>query len=150
MNTMKSVAFYAALLAVLSLAVAPATIDATPRHPRQTTGDAIQTVDGRTLFTTYCASCHGVDASGNGPAARSMRRMPPDLTRLAAANGGNFPLERVKRIVDGREVEAHGDRNMPVWGDAFKAMLGGLREDTVRARIAAIIDYLSSIQKRQA
>jgi hypothetical protein len=79
-----------------------------------------------------------------------MRRSPPDLTGLALANGGLFPTERVGRIVDGRDVESHGDRDMPVWGDAFKAMSGGHSEEAVRARIKAIVDYLVSIQRRQA
>ena len=59
-------------------------------------------------------------------------------------------VERVRRIIDGREVEAHGDREMPVWGDAFKALRGGRSEEDVRARIAAILDYLASIQKLRA
>jgi mono/diheme cytochrome c family protein len=106
--------------------------------------------EGRELFTKYCASCHGTGATGNGPAAPAMRRSPPDLTGLALANGGLFPAERVGRIVDGRDVESHGDRDMPVWGDAFKAMSGGHSEQAVRGRIKAIVDYLVSIQRRQA
>jgi hypothetical protein len=69
---------------------------------------------------------------------------------VALANGGVFPAERVGRIVDGRDVESHGDRDMPVWGDAFKATGGGHSEQTVRSRIKAIVDYLVSVQERQA
>ena len=104
--------------------------------------------EGRTLYRTYCASCHGVTGTGNGPAAASMRQAPPDLTGLALANGGSLPGERVRRIIDGREVVAHGDREMPVWGDAFKAMDGGYSEESVRARIRLLLDYLISIQRR--
>ena len=47
---------------------------------------------GSGLFTNYCASCHGVDARGDGPAAASLRVPPTDLTRLARANRGELLL----------------------------------------------------------
>lgn len=125
-------------------------VDVQAQRPTQSVAENRQMLDGRALFTTYCASCHGTAGTGNGPAAGSMRRVPPDVTQLAAANGGAFPTERVRRIIDGRDVESHGERDMPVWGDAFKAVRGGLSEEAVRARIAAILEHLASIQRRQA
>ncbi|MGE3520892.1 MAG: cytochrome c, partial [Vicinamibacterales bacterium] len=110
----------------------------------------MQHSEGQQLFYTYCASCHGTSGVGNGPAAAAMRRKPPDITGLALANDGLFPLERMRRIVDGRDVEAHGDRDMPVWGDAFRSMHGGRSEEAVRGRIASILEYLASIQRRNA
>ena len=103
---------------------------------------------GSQLFRTYCASCHGPAARGNGPMAESLRRLPPDLTTYTARNGGVFPSERLRRIVDGRDVATHGDREMPVWGDAFKSAGGGLSEAAIAARIAAILKYLEGIQAR--
>jgi len=103
---------------------------------------------GSQLFRTYCASCHGATAQGNGPLADSLRHTPPDLTTYTARNGGVFPGERVRRIIDGRDVAAHGDRVMPVWGDAFKSRPGGYSEESVAARIAAILRYLEGIQVR--
>jgi mono/diheme cytochrome c family protein len=103
---------------------------------------------GAGLFRTYCSSCHGSDARGSGPIADQMRKIPPDLTRFAARNGGAFPGERVRRIVDGRDVASHGDRDMPVWGDAFKRSAGGLSEAALKARIDAIVAYLDAIQER--
>jgi mono/diheme cytochrome c family protein len=50
-------------------------------------GDA----DGAKLFKTHCASCHGADATGNGPMARALRQAPADLTLIARHNGGMFP-----------------------------------------------------------
>jgi len=105
--------------------------------------------DGRELFNTYCASCHGVTGAGNGPAAASMRRKPPDITGLALANGGMFPAERMRRIIDGREVDAHGNRDMPVWGSAFKTVRNGSGEASVQSRIASILQYLAALQRRQ-
>jgi mono/diheme cytochrome c family protein len=115
-------------------------------------GFAAQRTDatvGQQLFVTYCASCHGTEGSGNGPVSTSMRHAPPDITGLALANGGMFPAERIRRIIDGREVESHGTREMPVWGDAFKALPDGRAEQSVRARIAAVVEYLASIQRRR-
>jgi mono/diheme cytochrome c family protein len=103
---------------------------------------------GSALFRTYCASCHGTDARGTGPLADRMRRMPPDLTRFTTRNGGVFPGERVRRIIDGREVTSHADRDMPVWGDAFKQTRGGLTDAEVKVRIDAIVKYLEGIQER--
>jgi hypothetical protein len=45
-----------------------------------------------------------------------------------------FPSERVYRIIDGRDVPGHGDREMPVWGDIFKI---GSSSTAVKARIDA-------------
>jgi mono/diheme cytochrome c family protein len=105
---------------------------------------------GRDLFHTHCASCHGLTGVGNGPAAGSMRKPPPDITGLSLANGGTFPFDRARRIVEGREVEAHGDREMPVWGDVFRAMDGGASKEVVRERIGAILEYLRAMQRRHS
>jgi mono/diheme cytochrome c family protein len=103
---------------------------------------------GAALFRTYCASCHGSDARGAGPVTAQLRRMPPSLTTFALRNGGLFPSERVRRIIDGRDVPAHGSYEMPVWGDAFRRTREGLSDQAVSARIDAIVRYLESIQER--
>jgi mono/diheme cytochrome c family protein len=103
--------------------------------------------DGAALFKTYCASCHGIDAMGNGPMAKVLRHNPPDLTRIALKNMGVFPAARMRRIIEGRDVESHGDRDMPVWGDAFKMVRDG-QADTPADRIEALVQFLDSIQQR--
>lgn len=105
---------------------------------------------GAGLFRMYCASCHGGDAHGAGPVADQLRRLPPDLTTFAMRNGGTFPSERLRRIIDGRDVRSHGDREMPVWGDAFKRTRGDVSDDTIKARIESIVRYLQGIQQRSA
>src|SRR6516225_5684036 len=55
--------------------------------PRATAGSGKQT------YTHYCASCHGADARGNGPAAVVLKTSPPDLTTLAKRHGGKFPYD---------------------------------------------------------
>ena len=103
---------------------------------------------GAALFRTYCASCHGADARGAGPMADHLRRVPPSLTSFAVRNGGVFPGERLKRIIDGRDVPAHGSSEMPVWGDAFRRTREGLSGEAATARIDAIVRYLETIQER--
>ncbi|MBI4887975.1 MAG: c-type cytochrome [Acidobacteria bacterium] len=105
--------------------------------------------EGSRLFRAHCAGCHGADARGHGPEAGRLRRGPPDLTQFAARNGGMFPRERVYRIIDGRDVPAHGDRDMPIWGQVFGARPGGSdAAAAVKARIDAIVRYLEGIQER--
>jgi mono/diheme cytochrome c family protein len=106
---------------------------------------------GKRLFMTYCASCHGVDAHGNGPVAEVIRAKVPDLTGIQARNGGVFPAERVYRSIDGQgAVVSHGPRDMPVWGYEF---FGSDPDDEIAHRqadetIKRLVDYLRSIQER--
>jgi len=110
-----------------------------------------QSYSGSELFKTYCAACHGTSAHGDGPLAANMNKPPPDLTQFAARNGGVFPSALVAQIIDGRQpVKGHGGPDMPVWGDAFKASRLGSSEESVQARIRALVEYLERIQERQA
>jgi mono/diheme cytochrome c family protein len=105
----------------------------------------IRSVKGPELFHAYCASCHGVDAKGNGPAAPALKVKPPDLTALAKRNGGQFPEARVRKVIMGDEVlAAHGSREMPVWGPIFHQ----IEEDVDRGhvRLENLVKYLESIQ----
>ena len=107
---------------------------------------------GAALFGTSCASCHGRDGHGDGPLAESLKTRPPNLTQLAKLNGGMFPAERTRRVIDGRDARArgaHGSLEMPVWGDAF-ARREGLTDAQARARIDAIVRYLETVQERSA
>ena len=106
---------------------------------------------GAYLFTTYCAVCHGTNARGDGPLANSMRRRPADLTGIAKRNKGVYPSELVNRIIDGRtKVAGHGGPDMPVWGDAFMHSVEGGSEESVKMRIQALVDYLETLQARDA
>ena len=76
-----------------------------------------------------------------------------DLTKIAARNGGSFPRTRIARIIDGREeVSAHGEREMPVWGDWFEleatSQVGGNKDSAaIKKRIDDLVDFLESIQE---
>lgn len=103
---------------------------------------------GAQLFKDYCASCHGAAARGDGPVAAHLRKAPPDLTQYSARNAGVFPSERLRQIIDGTGIGAHGTREMPVWGDAFRAAREGLSAEAAERRIDAIVRYLGLIQAR--
>ncbi|HVR71108.1 MAG TPA: cytochrome c [Vicinamibacteria bacterium] len=115
-------------LAVLLLAAAPAP-------------------SGEALFKTYCASCHGVSARGDGVMSPYLRFRPADLTLIAKRRAGRFDADAVHGIVDGRApVAPHGGTDMPVWGDAFKQSAERFSEKAVQQRIRALVDYLKTIQ----
>lgn len=99
---------------------------------------------GRQSYNTYCASCHGKGAKGDGPLAEHLRVAPADLTRISERNGGEFPFEDVRKKIDGRKkVPLHGSGDMPVWGDAFKTTD---TDEQAQNRILQITHYLWSIQ----
>jgi len=110
--------------------------------------DAAAAKRGAATFQTFCASCHGASARGDGPMADSLRFAPADLTAIARRNGGHFPAEKVGKIIDGRQqVTGHGGTDMPIWGDAFKNTRKGFDDRRVRATIADVVEYLATIQQ---
>lgn len=103
---------------------------------------------GRALFMEHCASCHGAGARGDGPVAASLRDFPGDLTQFAKRNGGLFPSAKVRQIIEGSGVGAHGSGEMPVWGHVFRRVPTDTDDGSPAARIEAIVRYLESIQER--
>jgi mono/diheme cytochrome c family protein len=114
-------------------------------------GDAIAT--GGAAYRARCASCHGLDARGDGPVGPALRVAPPDLTWLAERNGGTFPRDYVIEVVTGGVAfTAHGTRDMPVWSDRLGATdgAGATAAGSVYARriTEALTTYLASLQRR--
>jgi len=106
----------------------------------------ISSIQGPALSKAYCASCHGIDAKGDGPMAKSLKVKPADLTRIAARNGGTFPLMRVERIISGEDQppSGHGTSKMPVWGPIFSHV--DEDQDLGRVRIDNLARYLRDLQ----
>lgn len=110
-----------------------------------------QSTTGGEIFRTYCASCHGTSARGDGPLASAMNRKPANLTEIAKRNGGVYPSELVFKIIDGRQpVRGHGGPDMPVWGDVFQKSRDAGDAERVKAVIQSLVDFLGSIQLRPA
>ncbi len=106
---------------------------------------------GKLMFRQYCAPCHGMDATGNGPVADTLKKKPANLTLLSKNHGGKFPYDEVYNMISGQEVIAsHGTREMPIWGTVFaQRVMPGAPVRTpaqVKHRIDTIIAYIESIQ----
>jgi mono/diheme cytochrome c family protein len=107
----------------------------------------VSAVSGAYAYRTSCASCHGTDGKGEGPLAESLHFNPPDLTLIAKRNGGDFPTEKIHRIVDGRKpLAGHGGPDMPIWGDAFRNAETGYDDVKVKEKIRSIVEYLRTLQ----
>lgn len=136
----RSAALRAAILACMGFA-----------HAHAGPFEELTNYTGVELYQEHCASCHGAQAHGDGPVALSLRVAVPDLTRIAAREGGKFPVDRVRSVIDGRTPLApHGTRNMPVWGWAFRASTTSTdpqAEYRTQALIGLLADYLRSIQQ---
>lgn len=100
--------------------------------------------EGRKLFMQYCATCHGSDAKGNGPSARTLKKAPADLTKIEKVDG-KFPTVKVQRIISGDDMlESHGSRDMPIWGTVLRRNYG---PGFATLQIYNLTRYLESIQQ---
>ena len=135
-----------ACMSLLSLPVGLLALGAAANDkPAHDSGAALM---GSTTFKTFCASCHGKTARGDGPLAEHLRFVPPDLTRIAKRNGGTFDAEKVAKIIDGRQaVKGHGGSDMPVWGDAFLRSREGYDAAKVKEKIGELVHFLASLQE---
>jgi len=128
------------LLMAILLAVA-ATLPAAGQAPA-----AKGASNGQALYEDYCASCHGRDAKGDGPAARALKTPPIDLTLISKNHAGNFPEADIRKVITGQDMmPSHGTEAMPVWGKIF-AKMGDPK--TLNQRVDAVIAYLRQIQAK--
>jgi mono/diheme cytochrome c family protein len=141
----KTCAILAAVIAVAIITLAQDQPKTKIKHvPIKPTSAA----SGQEMYKSYCASCHGIDAKGNGPAAEALKVPPTDLTMLAAKNGGKYPALKVAASLRGEEtLPAHGTKEMPIWGNLFWSISGGHQAE-VQQRIANLNTYLESLQKK--
>lgn len=105
---------------------------------------------GKDMYVAYCASCHGADGMGNGPAASALKTPPTDLTMLAHKNNGTYPAANVYEIIVSSGtalIPAHGSADMPVWGPLFASMSPGSRENGIAMRAGNINDYVKGLQR---
>ena len=105
---------------------------------------------GAQMYLQYCSACHGRDGKGDDPVSRHLKVRVPDLTLLAKKNKGVYPLDDVMATIDGRRtMRAHGDRNMPVWGESFRSEGEGKKypELTTLLKSKIIAEYVATLQK---
>ncbi|HTS71933.1 MAG TPA: cytochrome c [Terriglobia bacterium] len=103
---------------------------------------------GKEMYLAYCATCHGREGKGDGPAAGALKTAPTDLTLLSERNHGRFPSVQVVNVITGSVGgPAHGSKEMPIWGPIFLAM-GHQHESEARLRVANLTDYVKSLQEK--
>ena len=121
---------------------------ATQKQEQATTSPSRNPIEGPRIFRYYCAACHGADGRGHGPASVALKHAVSDLTLISQRNGGKFPYEHVKEIIEGKQSGplAHGDREMPIWGPIFHEVESD--QDWGEVRLDAITKYLESIQQK--
>lgn len=107
--------------------------------------------NGQETFERYCATCHGIEATGMGPMRPVLTVQPTDLTQLSASNDGKFPVARVVKRIDGRDpLVSHGSP-MPVYGDFFEGRDTTLKTEAgqpvmTSQPVAELLLYLKSLQ----
>lgn len=102
------------------------------------------------LYNRMCGACHGLSGEGDGIVSGLMTPRPTDLTILRKNNGGKFPFMRTMHQVDGTlTVRAHGDPDMPVWGEILRDPAAGDADQRARVigRTMLIVKHVQSLQK---
>jgi mono/diheme cytochrome c family protein len=126
--------------AIIVVAAVPARADA-PVQPQSYSGSAD--------YKTYCASCHGDSAKGDGVNAKMLKKPPADLTLLTKRNENVFPEEKLYKTIDGRQREGvHTGTDMPVWGEVFAKSSASEGAENAAARIRALVNYLKTVQAK--
>lgn len=103
--------------------------------------------EGAMLFADNCTACHEYRGQG---ATLAGGQVAPDLTRISARNGGEFPRARVLSQIDGYGRGKVSADIMPEFGallegDLVPVDVDGTLTPTPRP-LAALLTYLESIQ----
>ena len=118
----------------------------TPPQIKKSPVNETSPASGKEMYLQYCASCHGKEGKGDGPAVSALKVAPSNLTTLSARNNGAFPEIKVSRTIEGSDdLAAHGSRDMPTWGQVFHQMEGD-GAATGKLRVANLTAYLKSLQ----
>ena len=108
----------------------------------------VNPTDGKQMYSSYCAPCHGADGRGKGPVASALKEPPTDLTMLAKNNNGKYPDTHVAAVLQfGSSTPAHGTAQMPVWGPLL-GKISNVQSQEAQLRISNLSRYLESIQAK--
>jgi mono/diheme cytochrome c family protein len=136
------------MLAVVILSLCAGAQEQSPATVKHVPLKSTSPASGREMFANYCASCHGSDGKGDGPAAKALKTAPANLTILSQQNGGKYPAMKVSSILRGdADLPAHGSKEMPVWGPLFRSVSSG-HETEVQQRITNLTKYIESLQAK--
>ncbi len=113
-----------------------------------TTVNKTAATSGKQMYANYCASCHGVNGKGDGPAAAALKMPPTDLTVLSKNNNGKFPDAHIVAVLQyGAEIPSHGSAEMPVWGPILGKM-DKANPELKQIRISNLSRYLETLQAK--
>jgi mono/diheme cytochrome c family protein len=110
-------------------------------------------IEGAKLYEIYCASCHGQDGKGNGPAARALPRPVPDLTQISATHPGTDCFLHVMADLQGghrsdsQPKVSEKDLDMPNWGPVLRSASAG-DPSVAYLRLANVARHISTLQKQ--
>lgn len=108
-------------------------------------------ISPRAAFMADCSGCHGPTGEGSRALGLALDPPAPDLTGLAARNGGVFPRDYVMSTIDGLSRGAHFSSAMPEFGagDMGDTTIIENPDGTgtpVPARLLALAEYVESLQ----
>lgn len=118
-------------------------------------GAAAQDVKiGQEEYRMHCAACHGLEGRGDGPIGQILKTPAPNLAQITERNGGKFPVQKIYDIIEGSSVlAAHGTRDMPLWGDRYRAApdpqtpdQAAAASDLAQQRILSLVYFLGTLQ----
>ena len=109
---------------------------------------------GQEEFRNHCAACHGLTGRGDGPIGPLLKTPAPNLALIADRNGGKFPFQQVYDTIDGSNVlAAHGNRDMPLWGDRYSKDAkpvtpdqAAMTQQIAQQRILSLVYYIGTLQ----
>lgn len=73
---------------------------------------------GKTVFTQFCATCHGNAGKGDGPAAQALSPKPRDLTDKAYLSG--LKDDYLANVIKKGGGAVGKSALMPPWGTSLK------------------------------
>lgn len=142
MSHMRLLLLSAALLAALG------TSRPQSKNEHKPATKAANIASGKGIFQKYCASCHGKEGKGDGPAAFALMTAPADLTTLSKRYEGKFPEGYISTVlIFGKSFASHGSEDMPVWGSRFKK-IDPVHDPSGQQHIDDVIAYIRSLQAK--
>lgn len=109
---------------------------------------------GAEIYKQHCVVCHGEAGAGDGMVGALLSQPPADLKLLSRNNNGVFPTAQVIEAIYGRRsIQAHGQTEMPIWGDFF--MTQALESRAIdpadaamitQGRVLSVVSFLESLQ----
>ena len=135
------------LAATLSASQTPSSANQSPEKKLKIVHIAnVNPTSGAQMYQSYCASCHGAQGKGNGPAVEFLQTPAPDLTKLSLMNGGEYPEARVFAKL--RRSSHSGDNaslTMPDWDRLFRSL--HFDRSYVNLREYNLTTYIQSLQE---